>query len=870
MQQQVQQPVDKITEIYKELQFIQNESQGQYNKEKLMNQKILLFFGFTHQEVDAFYAHFSETKVIEENEYLKMVRLQKQSKTSYIINTPYSLGNITNRQLCLKQYISRIILFKVLLQFKDCQYHIIVNFDNLQGETQQAQLNQIVDFGLFNFGKLTFKVEKVTLINKGINDQQTSFCLCKDIKKGVQDLRQVFKQQTLRYIFQQNVFYKPSIEKKREDFGPMSFFLVEIMDEFAVQLTKILQNYQDKLLLLQQIPILQDEQDLNKGIISLLKNLNDVLTQSSQYSLEITFQLFKGINEVNESHKKLINGCLSKLNTKLMETFLAEKEISIENLYLPQELVNTQQLEFINKMLKKYVENYFKQKNVSEIKNLSYNIKCWNSYSSLMVESIIQNFKQITKSIQPGPKEERDFGVFLFGKSRVGKSTLINILKNPESLTIEKRISELCYVMKNQFQTEFKIEHGCMSETQNITSMQIGDVWYYDCPGFDDNISQQIRIAHRISLYNYLRKTKKVIGFFLIDSSNRDAQIIKDTIDPIYLLLKDKNQLLQDNQKWASLVLVKSKENTRRDYIENWDEAYHKLLEGKYTFYREMYQNDNLCIEFPKPKKNLSQEQILQQNTHIQQKVLKRINEKKQNEDFQLNFDLQIDSKLFYLYEIVLSMLQKKIEQIVGLLENQINIYIQDCEDTLENKKQLIQSLKIFIGNEINQQNVKEVLKKILEWCKINELFKINSIFLQNTIDDVLQCLMIDDYCQMRKISPIKVDSSKLRKNADKIINIIQNIENIELGLKATFIIGSIAAAVTSLGAALLAEGAGLAATEIIIAQIAQRVAIRAAITGVGGASASTITYIAFIFKQNMLKQRYQSYLYEQDQRINT
>ncbi|CAD8177234.1 unnamed protein product [Paramecium octaurelia] len=872
MQQQVQQPQDKLTAIFQELQFITNESQGSYNLGNIEKQKILLFFGFEHKDADALYVHFADKTEILKNKYIKMVKLKKESKVSYLINTPYSLGSIVDRQQCHKQCITRIILNKVLIQLKDCDYHIIVNFDNLQGDTQQAQLNQILDFGLFNFGKISLKQEKqeqVSLLYNCKNDKETSYCLCKDIKNGVQDLKHIFKQQTLRNIFKQVTFQKLKIEKE-EDFGPMTAFLIKVMDELVVEITTILQNYQNQLLQLQQIPILQDEQDLNQGICKLLKQLNDYLKKSTNYNLETALELFKAINIVNQNNLKEINSNLENLNFKLIEQFLAEKEISKEKLQLPEVVASVGEIDFIFKMLKKYIQNYFVSTNLLEIKNIRLNVNCWASYSDEMVESIIQNFKHITQNIQEGPREMRDFGVFLFGKSRVGKSTLINLIKSPESLTIEKRISELCYVMKNQVQTEFKIEHGCMSETQKISSMQIEDVWYYDCPGFDDNISQQIRIAHRISLYNYLSKTKKVIGFFVIDSSNKDAQIIKDTIDPIYLLLKDKKQLIKENDKWASLVLVKAKQNVRQDYIENWNEAYHNLLEGKYTFYREMYQSDNQCIEFPKPKKNLQQEQILQQNTYIQQKMLKRINENKQNVEFQLNFELQIESKLFHLYEIVLNKLQKKIEQIVGLLENQINSYILDCEDELEKKKLLIQNFRSFIGNEINQENVKMTLKKILEWCKINELFKINSIFLQSTIDDVLQCLQVDVYCtKMKKISPIKVDSSKLRKNADKIIDIIQFIAKLEIGFKGTFIAGSIIAGVASLGAAIFAEGAIAMAAEVIITQIARKVAVRAAITGLGGAGASAITYILFYFRQYMLKQKYLPYLKEAEQRTN-
>ncbi|CAD8186677.1 unnamed protein product [Paramecium pentaurelia] len=875
MLQQIKDPQQRLNEIFLNLKFIQTQSSTSYigvssikqiknqllnyKIEQIQKQKILLFFGFQHEDVDGLYAHFQDKNAIVQDEYIKIVKLKKESKVSYLINTPYSLEGIQDIQLCLKQCVTRIILNKILLQFKDCSYHIIVNFEKLQGNTQQEQLNQITDYGLFNYGELEFKNVQVSLILNIKNNQEISYALVKDIKKCVVYIQHILKQQALRLIFSKNqdIFYK--IQNVQElYYGPMSLFLSEKMENYVVQITTILRSYQDQLLYLQQIPNLQDEQDLNNCLISLIEKLNNIFLKQSNQSLESIYALFKAINNQNQQHLEQINQYLKQINIKIIESFLQDKRISFENLLIPTLIAKPSEIEFINNMFKKYIPKEFTSTNVNEIKNLILNVKCWNSYSTLMVESIIQNFKQITQHIQEGPENEREVGVFLFGKSRVGKSTLINLLKNPESLTIEKKISELCYVSKDE--TQFKIEHGCMSETQKISDMQIGDIWFYDCPGFDDNISQQIRIAHRISLYNHLVKTKKVLGFFMIDSSNKDAQIIKDTFDPIYLLLQDKKQLTKENNKWASLVLVKTKQNTRKDYIENWEEAYHGLLEGKYTFYREMYQNNNQCIEFPKPKKNLQSEQILEQNTQIQKKILQIINENKQNQDFQLKLNLQIDSKLFYLYEIVLSMLQIKIEQIVALLKNQIDTYILEDEDKLENKQQLIQQF---------QYNVKEILGKILEWCQLNRRFKNNSLFLQRAIDDVLKCLEIDRYCKNRKISAIKVDTSILENNAKKIINLIQNISKLEFGLKTGFIILSIGGAVASCGAAIVAEGLGTAAIEVLVSQVARKVAIRAAITGVGGTLTSTLTFIIFYFRQQMLKSRYESYLKEQEQKAN-
>ncbi|CAD8100633.1 unnamed protein product [Paramecium primaurelia] len=864
---------DKLNDIVDTIVFItmQNIPLGiptQIGKQQaFQNQEILLFLGFDHSFIDPLYSHYSGNKIIQDHEYIKIVELKIESKQYYLINSPFSLEGIKDQKLCRKQCVTRLTLKSFLETLKEQKFHVIVNFEKLQGENNQTKLNSIIDFGLLNFGQFVFKDQMISLIFENNNFQEVSHCFAKDLQQQNLQISHYLKEQFLRLIVQKDKFYKPNTEKE-QNYGIMTLFLSQNLDDYANSLTNILRRFQDLLLSLQQIPCLEDEQELNKSLIQYLDDLDDVIQKNSNEQLKSISQLFRVIDQINQKYHHSINKYLKSLNYSNFKKFLKEKNISVEDIEIPYQLVGLQQISYINNFFEKYISEDYLEKNINEVKNLCINIKCWKSCCQSQVERIIYNFLQIIKEIQDEPNQQREVGVFVFGKSKVGKSTFLNLIKDPECLTIEKRLSNLCYGLKEGYQSEFEIGHGYKSKTQKVSGIQMNDIWFYDCPGFDDNISEEIRIAHRISLYNHLIKTKIVIGFILVDSSINNLQIIKDTLDPFFLLLKDRNQLTKENNMWASLVLVKPEQNTRKDHINQWDDVFQGLLEGKYSFYQEMYGNDNQCIEFPKPKKEMLPEQILFQNQELKRQILQIINDKKQQQQqqqFQLKFELSIEFRIFYQYENVLQKLQIKIEQIVSLLIAQIDQYVLKVQDPFDEKKNLFQNLQSFMVDEINQENVKEILENILEWCQLNKQFKYNSQFLQSTINDVLDCLKIEKCFKNTQISPIKVNTQKINKNVEQILKIIKENGYAEFVFDASLMLGTIALVIYSAGTAFLGAAATKEMIQILAIKISKQVAKRAALLGLSGAGLGT-SFIIHCYRQGLLKWRYENYLRETEQ----
>ncbi|CAD8179331.1 unnamed protein product [Paramecium pentaurelia] len=396
-----------------------------------------------------------------------------------------------------------------------------------------------------------------------------------------------------------------------------------------------------------------------------------------------------------------------------------------------------------------------------------------------------------------------------------------------------------------------------MNETQKISQMQIDDIHYFDFPGFDDNLSRYARLAHRISLYNYLKKTKKVIGFMVLDGSIRDAQIIKDTIDPIYLMMKDKNQLLLENENWLSLILVKVKQNTRVDYrveiapINNWAQAYKGLLDGRYSLYKTMYANDNQCVEFYKPQENLNNNsQAVEVITNsIKTKIINIIQSQLKTNNQQIEFELLVEPKLFYLSEMSTFLLNIKIQQILDLFTNQFNEYIQDETKSISVKKESISDLKF----------------KIQEDVKTAE-FQNQTNYFCLLIEDVQSCIQSLKLFQNNQIQPIKISTQNLRQNMEKIIEIIKLIENLIKGFYIATLIDSIIGAIASFGAALLGEEIIVALSAAALRKAIITISVRTAITATSGAAGSLLIGIVLdVLKNKILKYFYDKYLEEQN-----
>ncbi|CAD8194914.1 unnamed protein product [Paramecium octaurelia] len=299
-----------------------------------------------------------------------------------------------------------------------------------------------------------------------------------------------------------------------------------------------------------------------------------------------------------------------------------------------------------------------------------------------------------------------------------------------------------------------------MSETQVISGTEIDGVWYFDCPGFDDNVSEYNRIAHRINLYNYLKKAKKVIGFLVMDGSIKDAQIIKDTINPLYELMEDKNQLLLEHEKWLSLILVKIKKNARQNCI-----IYLKIF---LIFFQIPIVDNQMAITafLDKCKKKLlndnQQFETLKNNTR--QKIIDIVQRQLQNNEFKVQFQLMMENKLFYLIQDGIAMLIIKVQHIMLIFQNQFNHYILENQSDVSQKEQIIKQLQSILKEDINQNNL--------------EFF-----FLDQLISDATSYLKILFYTKNRNIALFNINTEIIRKNLEVAMQLITQIEKSDQNL---------------------------------------------------------------------------------------
>ncbi|CAD8191336.1 unnamed protein product [Paramecium pentaurelia] len=749
--------------------------------------KIVLFLGFQHNEFDQFYSHFIDNKCLQQNEFFKIVKIKKDKHSSYLINSPYSLNRCSQEDEKIKLFSSKINLELIFLNFKICEIHVVINYQNLLGNSEEEKLKNIIDYKFLNFGRILLKNEKISLINCYGNNQFSYTYLIALKSQNHLNFIEIEQQKILRNIFKKNEFLYFQILKHpiQFNYGEMSSEMMKDQEQlFEFVLNKI-EQFQIQLLNLQQIPKLKDYHELSQSLGNYLKQLNEILSLYKKPKFSFVWKIVYKINHLNMNIGSSINIQLKNLNQQLLQQFLKMKRCTFEDLFIKMQLLETNHLKQIDEFLRKYNQYQYDDVLLVSLQNFAINVDFWNSYFKDFFESKLSQLNMISKNLQPQPQQDFEKGVFFFGKSKAGKSTILNLIQNPEILTIKKVLSDYCYVVKDGQQSQFNIGDGFMSETQMIQGTKIDDVWYFDCPGFDDNISEYTRIAHRINLQNYLRKTKKVIGFLVIDGSIKNAEVIQDTINPLYELIQDKNQLLIEHHKWLSLILVKINKSTRIACINNWDQAFKQLLNGQYSIYKQMYENDNQCVEFYKAKKKYLQDnqKFEAQKNNMKVKINNIINSQLQNYDFQLNFDLILDETLAQLIGDGVSILIIKVQNIVKILTNLLNDYILENKSEISQKLDQIQKLQDILKQDIIQSNLEEFLFSLLSWCQ--DLMQFDNLFsfLHQLIIDVHSYLKMLLYAKNNLIAPLQINTEIIRENMKKIIEIINKIK--ELSNKA-------------------------------------------------------------------------------------
>ncbi|CAD8066618.1 unnamed protein product [Paramecium primaurelia] len=745
--------------------------------------KIVLFLGFQHNQFDQLYSHFIDKKCLQQNEFFKIVKIKKDKHSSYLINSPYSLNRCSQEDEKIKLFFSKINLEQIFINFKKSEIHVVINYQKLQGNSEEEKLKIIIDYEFLNFGRIILKKEKISLINQyGKNQFSYTYLITLKSQNNLNFI-EIEQQKILRNIFKKNEFLYFQILKHpiQFNYGEMSSEIMKVQEQLFEFVNNKIEQFQIQLLNLQQIPKLTDFFELQQSLGNYLKQLNEILSLYKKPKFSLVWKIVYKINHLNMNIGSSINIQLKNLNKQHLEQFLKMKRCTFEDLFIKMQLLESNHLKLIDEFLRKYHQYQYDDVLLVSLQNFAINVDFWNSYFKDFLESKLSQLNMISKNLQPQPQQDIEKGVFFFGKSKVGKSTILNLIQNPQILTIKKEFSEQCYVVKDGQQSQFNIGHGFMSETQMIQGTQIDDVWYFDCPGFDDNISEYTRIAHRINLYNYLKKTKKVIGFLVIDGSIKDAQVIKDTINPLYELIKDKNQLLKEHHKWLSLILVKINKSSRIACINNWDQAFQQLLNGQYSIYKQMYENDNQCVEFYKAKKKYLQDnqKFEEQKNNLKIKINNIINSQLQNYDFELKFDLILDQNLYYIIGDGISMLIIKVQHIILILTNLMNNYILENKSEISQKLQQIQKLQDIFQEDIIESNLEEFLQCLLSWCQ--DLIQFDNLisFLPQLIIDIHSFVKMLLQAKNNLLAPLQINTEIIRENMKKIIEIIKRIKKL-------------------------------------------------------------------------------------------
>ncbi|CAD8181290.1 unnamed protein product [Paramecium pentaurelia] len=797
---------------------------------------VLIFLGEFEQKFQVFFQHFQIKQTIKDEKYFKIIRIEKQGKISFLLNFPLILQyDDQNNEQALNLCISKIYAEQAFQKMENCKIQLIVDVNQLNGDDDKAKFNSIINDQVFYFGKYYFK-ENTFLFLRPQNEDKWNLQTIKKFHLNKQknekeyqvnsDFKELKDNEVLKSIFQATSNY--SQLKVNSDnclnYGKMNDYLKDFQEILTPQFDNLLKQFQKQLLIIQQMPIIQSQDDTIKKVGNYFKALQvDIINEENPLtnSFADISKVFTFINKVNKEKIaiELNQRIQQKINSKQMQQFLEDNKIEKISI---QPFFNDNVQNKLNKIIdfyKIYQILLLQTTPIVEVQNLIINLQFWCLYCEEAIENILYELNQIVKKIQEGPQNEIENGVYF-----IGKSTIINTILNPDKLEMTKILGQKCYEIKQGFQTKFKIGQGQVSKTQQISGIYIGkkeeldnifynqennqqinnqkeqdvfsyeeilnkeqinqlkipEKWFiFDCPGFDDNSNEQMRIAHRISLFNYFKKTKNIVVFFIIDISVQQVENIKNTFDPIGCLLNNKNDLQQNFQSWTNLILTKVKKDQRKEYIKGWKLAYNEQLEQNYSFYKQLFADDQRCIEFLRPQMNMDFNEL--RNSIIEKAKSQLQQEKKYNP----SFEFTLDEKVWRLYDKCMPKIQMKLEQLLQLFFQDLESYIVQSDETIKEKKEQLQKFLDCLHNqqtniiisEINVNNCISLLSKLSQWIKGNKYTQKICFFLEAYIQDIQAILKISEYCNNKNIVPFKI---KIDIQVTKIKNILKIIEEIE------------------------------------------------------------------------------------------
>ncbi|CAD8202983.1 unnamed protein product [Paramecium octaurelia] len=325
-------------------------------------------------------------------------------------------------------------------------------------------------------------------------------------------------------------------------------YLQSQVDVVLKEFEKELEKLQNDIELMIEFPVnLANEIESNQNVSQYLESLKTFIDE--------VFMLVK----VDENFDKMVEGLLKALKnqrSKMLECLnKIVKEISQFENYLiinyqeksPNEVFN-QLLQFQFKLdesdikvlqqIKQYQYNYGVI--TKTMLTIQINFYQWFEYFDLFLPQSFAYFQRINNK-----KYNINFKkpyVIVLGMTKVGKSTLLNILNKPENIRITK---------DNKFDVEKRnskilLSHKNTSQTFQTQEVDIGEFIFVDTPGLRDTNGVNI-VFNKLNIFNTINQVREQIFLFLIDGAqlSTSKNDLIDSINQINLMLTD--QYLENN-----------------------------------------------------------------------------------------------------------------------------------------------------------------------------------------------------------------------------------------------------------------------------------------------------------------------------------
>ncbi|CAD8090188.1 unnamed protein product [Paramecium sonneborni] len=362
-------------------------------------------------------------------------------------------------------------------------------------------------------------------------------------------------------------------------------------------------------------------------------------------------------------------------------------------------------------------------------------------------EQLIDKFKEqmefYLKEINLNQKKEKT-AVILFGKTRVGKSTIYHILKGDELAETKTETLEV----KTVEESLIGQKGDSMTKTPNIYSLS-QEIDIIDTPGFDDNQNRLDDLTPQIQLLELLKSYKNIILLIVIHFQMNNRECYRQPLFLAENLFNSKEEINTMFNNNRICLIVNQIKDWQLNMLNEW-------------LVKEINQEDNpiqkaniaysVSKEFYQRLKNIIFDLQILPEKHQQEQFKNNIHDFiKQNRDHEIsiNFKLSItEQAVLQLQKILIGI--RDIFQVE--IDQSITKFIQKTQelDELQKKRdQLMQFCQIidydipmlFLNKFYYQDLTKYYTALKYEECKSTKLEELRYLFEQNIIENLLQCL---------------------------------------------------------------------------------------------------------------------------------